>query len=89
MNPQNQIPNAFPVIIYLRVMNGLLGKLKKAQQVPSAVVTNVSGEDESEGFGNTSEIQDAFENTSGLSDVFESTRTGGKFSLYKTVATTI
>ena len=60
-------------------MNGLLGKLKKAQQVPSAVVTNVSGEDESEGFGNTSEIQDAFENTSGLSDVFESTRTGGNF----------
>ena len=70
-------------------MNSLLGKIKKSQQVPSAVVTNVSGEDESEGFGNTSEIQDAFENTSGLSDVFESTRTGGKFSLYKTVATTI
>ena len=64
------------------VMNNLLGKIKKSQPLPSAVVTDVSGENESEGFGNTSEIQDAFENTSGLSDVFESTRVGGKFSLY-------
>ena len=59
-------------------MHGLLGKLKRQQQLPSAVVTNVEGADETEElFANSSDIvEDALENTTAISDVFESSQPG-------------
>ena len=59
-------------------MHGLLGQLKRQQQLPSAVVTNVEGADETEElFANSSDIvEDALENTTAISDVFESSQPG-------------
>ena len=58
-------------------MHGLLGQLKR-QQLPSAVVTNVEGADETEElFANSSDVvEDALENTTAISDVFESSQPG-------------